>query len=83
MTRIVEGLKTTKATGDEQIPTEVWNKSIVVLASLIARICNMSLSVGVFPDVFKQAIIHPVFKGNGKDPPVIQDPIDLFLSYLH
>ena len=31
-------------------------------------VCNMSLHVGIFPDIFKQAIITPVFKGNGKDP---------------
>ena len=41
---------------------------MAVLASPIARLCNLSLSTGVFPDMFKQAIIHPVFKGNGKNP---------------
>ena len=39
-----------------------------MLASPIACICNLSLSTGIFPDILKQAIIHPVFKGNGKDP---------------
>ena len=40
----------------------------MVLASPIAHICNISLRSGDFPDVFKQGIIHPVYKGDGKDP---------------
>ena len=54
--------------GVDEIPTEVWKKGVTVLACPIARLCNISLSTGVFPDIFKQAIIHPVFKGSGKDP---------------
>ena len=54
--------------GVDEIPTEVLKKAVIVLAGPIARICNINLSVGVFPDIFKQAIIHPVFKGSGKDP---------------
>ena len=44
---------------------------MVVLAGPIARLCNISLSSGVFPDLFKQALVHPVHKGSGKDH---QDP---------
>ena len=29
--------------------------------------CYISLSTGVFPDLFKQALVHPVHKGSGKD----------------
>ena len=54
--------------GVDEIPTQVWKKGVVVLAGPIARVCNISLSTGIFPDIFKQAIIHPVFKGGGKDP---------------
>ena len=68
VTRIIKRLKNTKAMGVDEIQTEVWKKGLVVLASPIAHICNISLSTGVFPDIFKHAIIHPVFKGNGKDP---------------
>jgi len=52
----------------DEIPTQVWKKGVVVLAGPIARVCNISLSTGIFPDIFKQAIIHPIFKGSGKDP---------------
>ena len=68
VTRIVKGLKNTKASGVDELPTEVWKKAITIVAGPIAYICNLSLSTGAFPDIFKQAIIHPVYKGNGKDP---------------
>ena len=54
--------------GVDVIPTQVWKKGVVVLAGPIARVCNISLITGIFPDIFKQAIIHLVFKSGGKDP---------------
>ena len=67
ITRIIKELKNTKAEGVDNIPTVVWKKGVVVLAGPIARLCNISLSTGVFPDIFKQALVHPVHKGSGKD----------------
>ena len=67
ITRIIRELKCTKAEGVDKIPTEVWKKGVVILASPIAKLCNISLSTGVFPDLFKQALVHPVHKGEGKD----------------
>ena len=68
VTRIIKNLKNTTAMGVDEIPTQVWKKGVVVLAGPIARICNISLSTGIFPDIFKQAIIHPMFMSSGKDP---------------
>ena len=67
ITRIIKDLKNTKAEGVDDIPTEVWKKGVVILAGPIARLCNISLSTGVFPNLFKQALVHPVHKGSGKD----------------
>ena len=66
--RIIKGLKNTKAMGVDQVPTTILKKGVAVLSGPIARVCNLSLSSGIFPDIFKQAIVHPVFKGDGKDP---------------
>ena len=68
VTRIVKDLNNTKAEGVDDLQTDVWKKGLVVLASPIARLCNLSLSTGIFPDIFKQALVHPVHKGDGKDP---------------
>ena len=56
ITRIIKALKNTKAEGVDNIPTAVWKKGVVVLAGPIARLCNISLSTGVFPDLFKQSL---------------------------
>ena len=82
VTRIIKGLKTIKAMGTDEIPTEVLKKGVTVLAGPIARICNISLSTGVFPNTFKEAIVHPVFKGYGKDPrnPASYRPISILPS---
>ena len=50
ITRIVRNLNNTKAIGTDGISTEVLEKGINVLASPIARICNVSLSTGIVPD---------------------------------
>ena len=68
VTRIIKKLKNTTAMGVDEIPIQVWKKGVVVLAGPIARVCNISLSTGIYPDIFKEAIIHPIFKGSGKDP---------------
>ena len=82
ITRIVTNMKNTKAIGVDGISTEVLKKDISVLASPIARICNISLSSGIFPDIFKEAIVHPVFKGSGKNPrnPASYRPISILPS---
>ena len=35
---------------------------------LSLRLCNVSMATGKVPDLFKDAIVHPVYKGHGKDP---------------
>ena len=67
VTRTIKGLNNTKAEGVDSIPTVVLKKGVAVLAGPIARLCNVSLSTWVFPDSFKEALVHPVHKGNGKD----------------
>ena len=68
VTRIIKRLKNTKAMGVDKIQTQVWKKGVTVLAGPIAQICNLSLTSGIFPNIFKEAIINPIFKGSGKDP---------------
>ena len=81
--KMVKGLKNTKASGVDEIQTEVWKKGISVLSGPIARLCNASLSSGIYPDMFKEAIIHPVYKGNSKNPrePSSYRPISIFYDF--
>ena len=67
ITRIIKELKNTRAEGVDNIPTDAWKKGVVFLACPIIRLCKITLSTGVFPDLFKQALVYPVHKGSGKD----------------
>ena len=44
------------------IPTSLINVCVDELAPIVARIVNLSLSTGTFPDQHKQAIIRPLLK---------------------
>ena len=68
ITKIISNLKNTKALGVDNIATEVWKKGKITLSGPIARLCNVSMATGIVPDLFKKAIVHPVYKGHGKDP---------------
>ena len=68
ITKIISNLKNTKALGVDNIATEVWKKGKITLSGPIACLCNVSMATGIVPDLFKKAIVHPVYKGHGKDP---------------
>jgi hypothetical protein len=82
ISKIISGLKTTSALGTDGIPVAVIKIGSDVLAGPILHMVKMLLSDGVFPSAFKTAIIHPVYKGEGKArnkpasyrPVAIQDP---------
>ena len=84
VTRIVRNLNNTKAIGVDGISTEVLKKVISVLASPMARICNLSMSTGIFPTVFKEPIVHPqilCLKGKGRIKETLH-PIDQY-QFFH
>ena len=68
VTRIISNLKNTKALGVDKVATEVLKKGVITLAGPVARLCKVSMATGIVPDLFKNAIVHPVYKGHGKDP---------------
>jgi hypothetical protein len=52
----------------DNVATEVLKKGVITLAGPVARLCNVSMATGVIPDLFKNTIIHHVYKGNGINP---------------
>ena len=62
VTKIIRSLNNTKAEGVDNIPTEVLKKGVTVLAGPIARLCNLSLSTGIFPDIGQAIQISCVFE---------------------
>jgi hypothetical protein len=53
-----------------------------MLSGPVSHLVNMSLSAGVFPSAFKTALIHPVYKGEGKarNDPASYRPVDILCA---
>lgn len=67
VSKTVRSLKATNAAGVDGVPIAVYKKGIEVLAPALAHMINRSLATGMVPEELKTGIIHPVYKGGGKD----------------
>lgn len=77
ITKIIQNLKADSAGGWDNIPARVIKSNADILAQPITKLCNLCLTQGTFPDVFKRAIIHPVHKGGDRDSVINYRPISL------
>ena len=59
-----------------------WKLGVEILAAPVAKFINISLSTGIVPKIFKEALIHPVYKAGNKDPhsPASYRPIAILSS---
>lgn len=64
---LIQGLKNDCAVGLDGIPTRLLKQSAPVLSPIINHICNLCLSTGKFPQIFKTSIITPVHKSGSRD----------------
>ena len=60
--RLIDSLRSDCATGYDNIPAKVLRQTKSILAAPITHICNRALESGIFPDAFKKAVVHPIFK---------------------
>ena len=65
----------------DEIETEVWKKGVTVLAGPITCMCNLSMSTGVFPDVFKLASYIQSSKAVEKIPVILG--LTALFQYCH
>ncbi|KAL4703558.1 hypothetical protein ACJJTC_000195 [Scirpophaga incertulas] len=63
---IIMNLRDDCAVGWDGISTQILKMSCTVLSPILTHICNLAISTGVFPDAFKKAIVHPIFKCGDK-----------------
>lgn len=59
---IIRNLKTGCAVGYDGIPVSVLKSVCHIITPIITHVCNLCITRGVFPNVFKKALVHPVFK---------------------
>ena len=77
---VVKSLKSSKSSGNDEISVNLLKKIIFHIASPLAHIINLSLSVGMFPKSLKIAKVIPIYKKD--DPSQITNyrPISLLPS---
>jgi hypothetical protein len=67
LAKVICGLGSTTAVGNDGLPISVYKNGVGVLAGPIAHLVNCSFNSGVVPESFKEGVIIPVYKGHGKN----------------
>jgi len=76
--KIINGLKNIKSCGIDGISTEYIKDSIDSIAHVITKLVNLSITTNTVPDVWKTAIVIPIYKKRGeKSDPINYRPISL------
>lgn len=63
---LINGLKDKCAVGIDLISGKIVKRYVNLLTSPMTHICNLSIATGVFPELFKIALIKPVYKAGEK-----------------
>ena len=66
----MKNVEVTKAGGIDQISGKFLKDGVRMLAKPISDLCNLSLTLGSFPDTCKIAKIKPLFKKGSKTDPL-------------
>ena len=57
---IINGLESGKATGVDGIPVRFIKAEPSSIGSLVTRLVNSSIKSGIFPDLWKSAVVTPI-----------------------
>ena len=61
----LKNLNTWKATGLDRLSTKILQACAAELAAPLTFLFNLSLSKGIYPDQWKEALVNPIYKGKG------------------
>lgn len=67
ISELVTKMKPSSCSSDV-LPYRLFQKVFEVIGPCVTKMINISLSTGVFPNVFKHAIVEPLLKKAGLDP---------------
>lgn len=67
VTQLILSLRNDCAMGWDRISSTFLKRHLASLVQPITFICNLAISTGKFPKVFKRSIIHPIFKGGDRN----------------
>ena len=75
--KLISKIEVSKASGPFSIPSKLLKMFKDVFVVPITSIINKSLTEGIFPDILKSAVVHPIFKKNDKKMCANYRPISL------
>lgn len=75
--KYINNLKNDTAPGMDNITSKILKSVKHVISKPLAKIINISLHEGVFPDILKRAAVKPLHKGGDKHEPGNYRPISL------
>lgn len=64
---IINGLRGNCAVGWDGVSSKIIKSCAQVLVPPITWICNLAITTGIFPKVFKTALVHPIHKSGPTD----------------
>ena len=65
--KAIRSMGTTKALGVDELPCSFWKQYCDELAPFVCSMVNASIKTGVYPSMFREALVIPVHKGGRKD----------------
>ena len=77
VSKVLHSLKARKTGGTTQIPAYIYQIIEPFILNPLTHIINLSLKTNKFPDVWKQAMVIPIFKTGARDQPGNYRPISL------
>ena len=63
----IRSMGTTKALGVDGLPCSFWKRFCNELAPFVCSMVNASINTGVYPSMFREALVIPIHKGGRKD----------------
>ena len=77
---VIDNLRGDCATGYDNIPASLLKQSSAALAIPITHICNRAIESGTFPNAFKKAVVHPIYKSGNRSNVTNYRPISVLTS---
>jgi hypothetical protein len=78
---IIKSLKPKNSSGYDGISTKLLKISSSFISSPLTHICNKSISLGIFPDRMKYAVVKPLFKKGDRSSISNYRPISILSSF--
>ena len=76
--KILNSLDPNKSCGPDHLPAKIIKLSAIIIAEPVSELFNKSFRLGIFPEMWKEANIHPIFKKKGsQSDPTNYRPISL------